>query len=215
MKGKFLTLLVTLSAGAGICWAQPADEPGKAQNPQNPPAANADANKAAIEKGMAAGREAAEKFMAMTPAQQREWMDQMQEQTLKTLMKANGMDDLELQEKVVLFMREQSASRLHVRELAARLRDALADKKSTDATLSALIDEYVAATQTERERRDKAESVLREELEFQKNPRLEGMLQLYGGIGDSAWLTGGSLMSGMMSLSMLPTPNELAAKPKK
>lgn len=205
MKKTFWTVAVALCGLASTCGqahAQPAEGAG---NAQNPPAV--DGQKAALDKAMEDGRKAAEKMLAMTPTQRREWIDQMQEQQFKLMLTAAGLNDLEMQEKIVLFAREQSAARLKVREAAARLRDAMLDKKSTSQTLSVLLSTYLAATEAERERRDKADGDLREDLDLAANPRLDGMLQLFGVIGDAAWFTGG-MISGMAAQAMLPAPGE-------
>jgi len=204
MKKSLLALLIAVAAATSTCRAQPADDAGKAANPPNA----ADAQKAALDKAMAEARTAMDKVAAMTPVQRRAYVDQIFEGQLRTLMTANGLNDLEIQEKVVLYVREQSAARLKVREAGARLRDALADKTSTKETLSSLLDEYTTAAEFEHERRDKAEGALRQDLELAKNPRLEGLLQLQGIIGDASWFTGG-LMSGMSVVALLPEKGEL------
>lgn len=206
MKKLFMALLIAVCAAASTCSAQPADDAGKAANP-----APADGQKAAIDKAMGDGRAAIEKVMTMTPAQRREWMDQLAETQLRALMTAQGLNDLEIQEKVVLFTREQSAARAKVREAGARLRDALADKNSSKEALASLLDQFTAAGEAERDRRDRAEGKLREELEMAQNPRLEGLLQLYGIIGDASWFSGG-MLSGMASIAMLPEAGELAKR---
>ncbi len=204
MKKTLLLLLIAACASASTCCAQPAEDAGKGANPPN----TADAQKAAADKAMAEARKGMDKVMAMTPAQLRAYMDQLAEQQLRTLMTANGLNDLELQEKVVLYTRAQSASRTKVREAGARLRDALMDKKSSKELLASLLDEYTTAAEAERERRDKAEGALREDLEIKTNPRLEGVLQLYGIIGDDSWFSGG-MLGGVASIAMLPQAAEL------
>lgn len=61
-------------------------------------------------------------------------------------------------------------------------------------------------------RRDQAENKLREDLELSENPRLEGLLQLHGVIGDASWFTGG-LISGMSGIALLPEKGELPQRP--
>ena len=204
MKKILLTLSV-LCVAASTCKAQPADGGGLANNP-----APEDARKAAIDKAMAEGRAAMDKVAAMTPAQRRAYVEQIFEGQLRTLMNTNGLNDLEMQEEVILYTREQSAARIKVREAGARLRDAVADKASTKEALASLLAEFNAASEAERTRRGEAENTLREHLQLSENPRLEGLLQLYGVISDASWFAGG-LMSGMTGIALLPEKGELPA----
>ena len=207
MKKLFLTLSV-LCVATSTCRPQPAEGEGKAQNPTA-----ADAQKAAIDKATAEGRAAMEKVAAMNPAQRRAYVDQIFEGQLRILMNTNGLDDLEMQEQVIVYTREQSAARTQVREAGARLRDAIADKASTKEALASLLAEFTAASEAERKRRGQAEDKLREDLELSQNPRLEGLLQLHGIIGDASWFTGG-LMSGMTGIALLPEKGELPKRPE-
>lgn len=205
---KFFLALSVLCVATSTCRSQPVEGEGKAQNPTA-----ADAQKAAIDKAMAEGRAAMQKILVMTPAQRREYVDQIAETQLRTLMTANGLDDLEVQEQVIVYTREQGVARAKVREAGARLRDALADKASTKEAMASLLNEYRAASEAERTRRDQAESKLREDLELSQNPRLDGVLQLYGVIGDASWFTGG-MLSGMGAIATLPMPGELPKRPE-
>jgi len=207
MKRRILSLLLCCCVGAST-WcagvqAQPDPDAGKAQNP----VAGAD-KKANMDKALAAGREAAEKLMAMTPAQQREWMLQLQEQQVRLLMTQHGFNDMELQEIVSTYLKKQHEARAPIRLRAALLRDAIADKKSSDEAITALLQEHAKAIDVERERNKQEAHDLATELNLEKKPRLHALLQMWGVIGDSGFLSGAPFMGASTALAFLPSPDE-------
>jgi acyl-CoA reductase-like NAD-dependent aldehyde dehydrogenase len=81
------SVLLALCLGAST-WcapvqAQPDPNAGKAQNPVA-------GDKANLDKAMAAGRDAAEKMLTLSPAQRREWMLQTTDEAIRALLEQHA-----------------------------------------------------------------------------------------------------------------------------
>ena len=202
-----IVALVSIFALPQIVLAQPDETAPKAANP---PAQ--DLQQEAMDKAVQEGRDTIEKIGKMTPAQIRDYLQEIQEKTVRTLLVQSEFNDLELQEIVVDYLRQQNLARAPVRLVAARLRDAIADKNTPEATLLQLMTQWKKASDQEQQRTEDAALELRETLKLDERPRLDAVLHLYGLIGNEAWYLSNALGS-MSGLGMLPTPQEIKAAP--
>ena len=210
----FLCSLVTLLVATSFvslpnAHAQPLEDAGKAHNPTA-----ADLRKAATEQAMAQGREVADKVAQMTPAQLRDYLQELQEELARTLLTQNGFTDLALQELIVDYLREQNRARWNVRVLGARVRGAIANQNTTEVELSQLMAQWQKTGEEEKIRSEAATLALRETLKLGEHPRLDAVLHLNGLVGNEGWLMSNALF-GINGLSLLPTREEIEALPAK
>lgn len=190
-----------------IVRAQPDEAAAKAANP-----AAEDVQKKALDKAMEEGRETIEKVAKMTPAQIRDYMQEIQEKTVRTLLVQSEFNDLELQDIVIEYLRQQNLARAQPRLIAANLRDAIADKNTPELKLRQLMAQWQKASEQEQLRSEDATLELREILKLDERPRLDAVLHLYGLIGNETWSVSNAL-GGMSGLALLPTPQEIKALP--
>ena len=181
-----------------IVRAQPQEVPPPVEAPAPLPDRNA-----AAEKAM---QEMMDKFKAMTPDQMRDYMRDMQENMLRSQITQQGFNDLELQEIVVNFLRQQDASRDELRAVAARLRNALGDKNTPTEQFAPLLAELQKAAAAQQVRREQASAELEQTLKLDEQPRVEAMLHLNGFIGDELWSLG-DLSIGIGAVNSLPVPD--------
>ena len=203
---KTVCVLSMLSLPQIVC-AQPDETAPKAANPTTQ-----DAQKAAVDKAMAEGRETIEKVAQMTPAQIRDFMQETSEKTVRTLLTQTDFNDLELQEILINYLRQQNIARAKPRLIAARLRDAIADKETTEVQLSQLLSQLLSqwqkASDQEQQRTEDAALELRQTLKLDERPRLDAVLHLYGLLDNETWYMSNAL-AGLSALAMLPTPQEI------
>ncbi len=164
-----------------------------------------------FDKAATMGAEMGKKFAAMTPAQTRDYLREIQETALRKILTDNNFAEEKTQNAILDFVRAQTAARGEIRLVAARLRDAAANTDADDWKLLQLMTSLQSAQDTERARREAATEELRETLNLDANPRLNALLHLYGLIGDEAWSFADALISGS-AVAVLPTTAEIKAK---
>ena len=133
---------------------------------------------------------------------------------MRTLLTQTDFNDLELQEIVINYLRQQNLARTQPRLIAARLRDAIADKETTEVQMSQLLSQWQKASDKEQQRTEDAAFELRQTLKLDERPRLDAVLHLYGLLGNETWYMSNAL-AGLSTLSLLPTPQEIKAVPAK
>ena len=196
---SFATLFIaTAFLTPQIARAQPNEAP-----PQTEVQARVQERNAAAERAM---QEMVDKFKKMTPDQLRDYDREMRENALRSNMTDQGFNDLELQDIVINFLRQQEASHGDLRAIAVRLRDALDDKNTPTEQFAPLLAELEKAAAAQQVRREQDSAKLAQTLKLDEQPRVEAMLHLNGFIGDEMWSLGDS-SNGIGAVGALPVPD--------
>ena len=126
-------------------------------------------------------------------AQNRRWREM---QTRQTLIMA-GVLDAPTQTTLVAFLGQEEAARQKLRDKWDALLKAVSDNATTDAQIAGLLNDFRAAVDEERARREAARTALDTKLGLATNPRLDAQLMTSGLLGDEAsFVEGGNQPGG-------------------
>ena len=106
------------------------------------------------------------------------------DQAVRSMLVQGGVNDVATQDAVLSYMKEDTQARRPMRELGAKLFQAMRAEGVTDEQMLALVADYRAAQQAEEGRREEAQEALDAKIHYSENPRLEAILLLAGLIGD-------------------------------
>ena len=126
-------------------------------------------------------------------------VEQLQDRRAETLRQSltqGGFEEKTLQDAVIEFADEQIKAALSLREKTSKISDAVADKTTTDAQISVLLNDLHTAQAAEKARRAASEKALDAKINYTKKPRLEALLTTLNLIGEES---GGlvNIMGGM------------------
>jgi len=111
---------------------------------------------------------------------------QMGQQQLRNELAQAGYTDTALQDALVAYADEQGKAREKLREKARKVNDALHGNAVTDNDMRTLLEEFRAAVDDEKSRREAAFKALDAKIGYSKKPKLEALLTMLGLIGDEA-----------------------------
>ncbi len=171
-------LLGLALATMGAAHAQPNANNGAGA--QNPPNQNAG--------GRRGGRG---EMTAEQQAQMRAQMQQMRELGVRQMLTRGGFTDAALQDAVVAYSNERNKATEALQDKARQLNEALRGTTATDAQLATLLNDFRAAVEEEKARREVAQSALDAKIGLAAKPRLDALLMMAGFIGDEAQYLGG------------------------
>jgi hypothetical protein len=103
---------------------------------------------------------------------------------VRQLMDHFGFADTTVQDAVIEYINDEVRARQPVRERGNLLLRALNSPKKTDAQVSEALEAFRTELEADRTRREAAENALNDKIGFRTKPRLEGMLLMFGVIGD-------------------------------
>lgn len=172
-------LLGLALATVGAAHAQPNANNGAGA--QNPPNQNAGG-------GRRGGRG---EMTAEQRAQMEAQMQQMRELGVRQMLTRAGFTDVALQNAVVAYSNERDKASQSLQDKARQLNEALRGTTATDAQLATLLNDFRAAVEEEKARREVAQSALNAKIGLAAKPRLDAMLMMAGFIGDEAQYLGG------------------------
>ncbi len=143
-------------------------------------------------------QQAALEMMDMTPEQQTQRMQKLQDDGLQAMLIRAGFDDPELIQAVQNFQAERVQSRqpLRVTSTLIYLANGNQRDKISDAQVEALLKRYEAEVEAQRVGEKQAADDLNAKIGWSTRPRLKAWLLRAGVIGDAAWLARSNLAAG-------------------
>lgn len=101
-----------------------------------------------------------------------------------------GYTDVALQDAVVNFFKVQEAAKTTLQEQWRIIKRAVQSHTVTQAQMATLLNDFRAAVEAEKERRDAAYRTLSETLKLSENPMLDALLMTMGVTGDESAFAG-------------------------
>lgn len=117
-------------------------------------------------------------------------MNQM-ERTRNQLKKL-GVVEIKQQEAVLAFVQSEVKAREELVSKGEKLNQSLRNEGLTTAQIAGALNDYQAAIDDNKVRREKAIAAFKKEVDYSKNPRLESFLVLAGVIGDGPVVAAGN-----------------------
>lgn len=189
MKPKFKLLLgaTTLTlACAGLVQAQPdANGGAPAENPPNRPAGGGNNRGGNNNRGGRANM--TEEQRKQLEAQNQKMRELQQRQS----MTRAGLTDVKDQDVLMAYLTNEETARQTLRDKWQSLQQLLRNNDTPDTQIAGSLNEFRAAVEDEKARKDKARTELDTKLGLAQKPRLDAMLMTSGLIGDESDTFGG------------------------
>lgn len=116
-------------------------------------------------------------------------------QRLRRELQLMGVNQLALQDTLINYIEGENEARLALGDKGRRLQVALRGNALSDTQVAALLNDYQAAIEEDKARRDKAQAELVKSVDITKLPRVEATLVLMGVYGDGPLLVNNLLSS--------------------
>jgi hypothetical protein len=128
----------------------------------------------------------------LTPAA----LQAMMEQRAKQQLQRAGITDIEQQEAIITYTKEEQEADTKIRQKGQELQRVIRADTLSNAQLVALVNEYHVALEENKERHTKALAKLKEAIDFNTNPRIEAFLMLSGLYGDGPVISNFNINTG-------------------
>lgn len=116
-------------------------------------------------------------------------------QRLRRELQLVGVNQLAVQDTLIAYIEAENEARLDLGEKGRRLQVALRGNALSDAQVAALLNDYQAAIEEDKARRDKTQAELVKNVDITKMPKVEATLVLMGVYGDGPLLVNNLLPS--------------------
>ncbi len=103
-----------------------------------------------------------------------------------------GVADAASQDTLLSYMKTEMEARTALMDKGGQLAKGLRDGTLTNPQIGALLNEYQAAIEDDKTRRQLSQAELAKKVDYAKNPKLEAWLVVLGAVGDGPPLMGGN-----------------------